>query len=80
VKQQLKGKGKGTDHSIAGHEGQQGVGGQRHTPAALPQGMTRTHSTGGCPGAEYHVLNAIFPTKFLYSFRSFHSHLLGQFD
>jgi hypothetical protein len=58
-------KGKGKVHPRTGHESPEGekyrytlsltsalngVGGQRHSPAVLPPGMTRTHCTGGWVG------------------------------
>jgi hypothetical protein len=46
-----KGKGKGKVHTITGHEGLDGMGGQRHVPAALPPGKKPgTHYIGGWVG------------------------------
>jgi len=61
-----KGNGKGKYHRVTGHEGPEvqyrysstisltsaldGVGGQRHVPAALPPGKTWSHCVGGWVG------------------------------
>ena len=43
-----KDKGTGKFHPITGHEGLDGVGGQRHAPASLPQRkLPGTHCIGG---------------------------------
>ena len=65
-------KGKGKVHRKTGHEysstlsltsAKDGVGGQRHAPAALPREMPGTHCIGGWVGPRTGLDGAESPTK-----------------